>query len=158
MGATDLFVSAGEYAEKRIAHTGHLSGRRMQRAAEYIRLHLSENIRLDDMAAAAGLSAFHFARMFKKTTGITPHRYLMKMRLEKAKVLLRQCERSLTEIAAECGFWDQSHMSRVFRRFTGVSPVAYRDGSGSRGEQSVVNSLPPAGAQPSPQEQSVIPV
>ncbi|MGH8629698.1 MAG: helix-turn-helix transcriptional regulator [Burkholderiales bacterium] len=153
MGGIDLFLVAGAYGQDRIAHTGHLSGRRMQRAAEYVRLHLSENFRLEDMAAAAGLSAFHFARMFKKTTGLTPHRYLMNMRLDKAKALLRECERSLTEIAAECGFWDQSHMSRVFKRLAGVSPVEYRDGSRPREESPAVNSLLPASVAPLPGEQ-----
>lgn len=145
MGGIDLFFVPAENAHSRIAHTGFLSGRRMQRAAQHVRLHLSENIRLEDMAAAAGLSAFHFSRMFKKTTGLTPHRYLMNARLEKAKALLRECERSLTEIAAECGFWDQSHMSKVFRRLAGISPVQYRDNSRpASGQPSPVLPLPPA--------------
>lgn len=128
MGGIDFFLTTAAYAETRIARTGRLSGRRLQRAIEYVRLHLSENVRLDNVAAAAGLSSFHFARMFKKTTGLTPHRYLMKARVEKAKSLLREYRKTLTEIAIECGFCDHSHMSKVFRRWAGMSPVEYRDG------------------------------
>jgi transcriptional regulator GlxA family with amidase domain len=154
MGGIDLFFVPAADVHNRIAHTGYLSGRRMGRAVEYVRLHLSENIRLEDMAAAAGLSAFHFARMFKRSTGLAPHRYVMTMRLEKAKALLRQCQRSLTEIAAECGFWDQSHMSKVFRRLAGISPVEYRDGARLVAERPAPASLPLAGMQPPAMETS----
>lgn len=94
MGGIDFFLTTAAYAETRIARTGRLSGRRLQRAIEYIRLHLSENVRLDNVAAAAGLSSFHFARMFKKTTGLTPHRYLMKARVKRAESLLREYEKA----------------------------------------------------------------
>ena len=123
----DFFLTAAAHAESRIAPRGRLSGRRLQRALGFIGLHLSESIRLDDVAAAAGLSAFHFARLFKNTTGLTPHRYLMNARVEKAKELLRERNKSLTEIATECGFFDQSHMGKVFQRIVGMSPVVFRD-------------------------------
>ena len=142
MGGIDFFLTTAAYAESRIARTGRLSGRRLQRAIEHIRLHMSENVRLDDVAAAAGLSSFHFARMFKKTTGLTPHRYLMKARVERAKSLLREFEKSLTEIAIECGFCDHSHMSKVFRRLTGMAPVEFRDGWRARQKQAL--TTPPS--------------
>jgi AraC family transcriptional regulator len=128
MGGIDFFLTTVAYTEGRIAPAGRLSGRRLQRAIEYVRLHVSENIRLDDIAAAAGLSPFRFARMFRKTTGLTPHRYVMSARVEKARALLREYEKSLTEIAIECGFCDHSHMSKVFRRLTGMAPAEFRDG------------------------------
>ncbi len=140
MGGIDFFLTSTARPESRTARTGRLSGRRLQRAADYIRLRLSENIRLDHVAAAAGLSVFHFSRMFKKTTGLTPHRYLMKARVEKARQLLHECDKTLTEIAIECGFYDQSHMSKVFRRLAGMSPVQFRDGSGPPGEHSMPNT------------------
>lgn len=127
MGATDPFLMAVICADARIARTGRLSGARLQRAMEYLRLHLSEHVRVEDLAAAANLSAFHFARLFKRTTGLTPHRFVMKARVEKAKQLLLTQKRTLTEIATECGFSDQSHMSRAFRRWTGMTPRAFRE-------------------------------
>jgi AraC family transcriptional regulator len=142
MGGIDFFLTAAAHAESRIGHRGRLSGRRLQRAIAFIGLHLSESVRLDDVAAAAGLSTFHFARLFKKSTGLTPHRYLMNARVEKAKVLLRACDKSLTEIATECGFFDQSHMSKVFRRIAGVSPLDCRDGRKNRNQKHAFTTPP----------------
>jgi AraC family transcriptional regulator len=129
MGATDLFLAvSARYPQARIARAGRLSGRRLQRAIDYIHAHLIGDVRLGDIATAAGLSVFHFARTFKKTTGLTPHAYLMKARVERAKELLLEYDKTLVEIASETGFSDQSHMSRVFRRFTGATPSEFRDG------------------------------
>jgi AraC-like DNA-binding protein len=127
MGATDPFLTAVLCADARIARTGRLSGARLQRAVEYMHAHLSERICVEDLAAAANLSAFHFARLFKRTTGLTPHRFLTRARVEKAGQLLSTRERMLSEIASECGFSDQSHMSRAFRRWTGMTPRAFRE-------------------------------
>jgi AraC family transcriptional regulator len=127
MGATDLFAAEPACPPVRIARTGHLSGRRLRRALDYIQAHLTDDLRLEDIAAAANLSASHFARKFKLTTGLTPHRYLMKTRVERVKELLLQHHKTLTEIASEAGFSDQSHMSNVFRRFTGSTPREFRD-------------------------------
>jgi AraC family transcriptional regulator len=96
---------------------------------EYMHAHLTESVRIEDVAAAAGLSPFHFARLFRSTTGITPHRYLMLARVERAKAMLLQCDRTMTEIATEAGFSDQSHMSKVFRRLMGCSPTRFRAAS-----------------------------
>lgn len=96
---------------------------------EYMHAHLPESVRLEDIAAAVGLSPFHFARLFRSTTGFTPHRYLMLARVERAKAMLLQCDRTMTEIASEAGFSDQSHMSKVFRHLTGCSPARFRAAS-----------------------------
>ena len=78
------------------------------------------------LAREAGVSAFHFARLFKQSTGNSPHQYLLQRRLDRAKTMLRQAQMSLAEISASTGFADQSHFTKVFRRFTGVTPSEYR--------------------------------
>jgi AraC family transcriptional regulator len=87
---------------------------------------MAKGIQLQDVARAAGLSSFHFAHMFKHTTGMGPHRYLTLARVERLKELLRATETTLNELALSVGFSDQSHMTRVFKRFTGATPNAYR--------------------------------
>ena len=101
--------------------------RAVRRAIEYIHANLSEDVHLEDIAGAARLSTCHFARMFRKTTGMTPHRYLMQARVGKVKELLRQSELCLAAIADEAGFSDQGHMSKVFKRLTGMTPKAFRN-------------------------------
>ena len=106
---------------------GVLSRRQLRLAVEHIRANLTRDMRLEHIAGAAGMSAFHFARLFKNTTGMSPYRYLMRARVEQAKALLRGGEQSLARIAAELGFADQSHMTTVFKRFAGTTPKAFRE-------------------------------
>jgi AraC family transcriptional regulator len=77
------------------------------------------------VAKASGLSPSHFARRFKSATGAPPHQYLMAMRVERAKRRLLARE-PIAEIALECGFTHQEHLTRVFRRLTGMTPASYR--------------------------------
>ena len=107
--------------------TATLSRRQLRLAVEYVRANLTQDIGLEDIAGAAGMSPFHFARLFKNTTGMSPYRYLMRARVEQAKALLRNGEQSLARIAAELGFADQSHMTTVFRRFAGTTPKAFKN-------------------------------
>lgn len=97
----------------------------LQRATDYMEAHLGDTLTLDDLATATGLSAGHFARRFKVSTGVPPHKYLMRLRVERAKRMLRGGE-SLTEIALACGFAHQEHMTRIFRQQMGVTPAAFR--------------------------------
>jgi AraC family transcriptional regulator len=109
-----------------IATKGGLPTARLRRIFEYIEANLDVNVRLNVLAEAAGVSAFHFSRLFKHSTGCSPHQYLLRRRLERAKTLLRQPGISLAEIAAATGFADQSHFTKVFRQFVGVAPSEYR--------------------------------
>jgi AraC family transcriptional regulator len=93
---------------------------------DYIREHLRENISLNDLAAAVGLSRFHFARRFKQSTGQTPHAFVMAQRLARSRTLLRRTGIPLPDVAAQCGFSDQSHMNRVFAKHLGITPGQYR--------------------------------
>jgi transcriptional regulator of acetoin/glycerol metabolism len=107
------------------AHGG-LSAGAMRRVREYVEVHLSESIDLTMLAAAAGLSMHHFARQFKQSAGVTPHRYLTQKRVERAQEMLAQTDLSLSEIAFASGFSDQSHLARHFRHVLGTTPREFR--------------------------------
>lgn len=99
---------------------------RLRRAVDYMREHLERDIGLADIAAAAHLSPFHFARMFKHTMGLPPHRYLGRLRLEAAREMLAADALPLAEIAAACCFSTQANFTRAFRQFSGMTPGQYR--------------------------------
>ena len=99
-----------------------LSRRALTRACTYIAENLGERFTLDDLARQAGVSRFHFARLFRVSTGDSPMAYLLKSRIERAKQMLLEDERPVCEIAAALGFCDQSHLTRTFRRITGQTP------------------------------------
>jgi len=88
--------------------------------------HLGDRLSLVDMAREAGLSRFHFCRHFKKFTGMTPKKFLCKLRLERARVLLSNPEKRISEIAMEVGFDDLSNFIRHFKKYTGFTPGSYR--------------------------------
>ncbi|MBX5477997.1 MAG: helix-turn-helix domain-containing protein [Pyrinomonas methylaliphatogenes] len=103
-----------------------LIDRRLRRAVELMYAQLDRELSLEEMAAAAYLSPFHFARLFKKATGTTPHAYLAALRLARAETLLAQTDLSITEIAGRVGYSSPSHFAKAFRRATGLSPRVFR--------------------------------
>jgi AraC family transcriptional regulator len=105
---------------------GGLPPRTRRRVHEYIVTHLNEKITNDALAQAAGLSTCHFAKVFKQTEGISPHRYVLQCRVKRALELLADTNMPLSEIATAVGFSDQSHYSRCFRKTVGVTPASYR--------------------------------
>lgn len=105
---------------------GGLSPRKLQRVTQFIGENFSNDISLAELAQVAGMSSFHFAREFKKATGTTPHQYLIKFRVDQAKVLLADQELPLVEVGLRAGFSHQSHFTRLFRRVTGTTPHLYR--------------------------------
>jgi AraC-like DNA-binding protein len=98
----------------------------MRRVREHVETHLSESIDVAELAAIAGLSVFHFARQFKQSAGVTPHHYLIKRRVERAREMLVRTDFSLSEIAIVTGFSDQSHFARHFRHVLGTTPGQFR--------------------------------
>lgn len=94
------------------------------RAVTFMRRHLADSLSLGQIAAASGLSPFHFSRQFKAATGHPPHEYLIRLRIDRAQELLRQHGRSwnMAAIAREVGFSDQSHLARHFKRVLGITP------------------------------------
>jgi AraC family transcriptional regulator len=95
----------------------------LARLRDYVLAHLDEPIRVTALASIAGRSPFHFTRMFSRSVGMTPHRYVVHLRLRRAVELVRDGRSGLAEIAACTGFADQSHLSRWVRRVHGVSPT-----------------------------------
>ncbi|MGF1475697.1 MAG: helix-turn-helix domain-containing protein [Geminicoccaceae bacterium] len=103
-----------------------LTPRYVQRAQDFIEAHLGEDVSLSAIAAAANLSPHHFLRAFKAATGRTPHRYVQERRVELCRRLLETTELPLADIAYQCGFASQSHMTTVFRGTVGTTPGRYR--------------------------------
>lgn len=105
---------------------GGLAPRTALRCQELMRARLSEDISLDELAAEAQLSPYHFARMFKQSVGIPPRVYLTQLRMEKACELLTQTELPITEIAFRIGYTSSQVLSRVFLKYQHMSPSEYR--------------------------------
>lgn len=104
-----------------------LDPRRLQRVLDHIEASLKADIRLDDMAAQACLSPFHFSRLFREATGLSPHRYVIDRRIQAARQELARNNLSLVEIALEFGFGSQANFTRVFRKATSLTPGQYRE-------------------------------
>lgn len=104
-----------------------LVDRRIRLAVELMHAHLGRDLPLEEIASAAHLSPFHFARLFKKLTGTTPHAYLAGLRAVRAQTLLAETDLSVTEIGGRVGYTSSSHFAKAFRQATGISPRAYRN-------------------------------
>ncbi len=100
---------------------------RLQRAIAYIHAYLEQRLTLQEIAAVADMSQYYFSRLFKQSTGATVHQYVTQQRIDRAKHLLRKHQLPLAEIAILCGFADQSHFTKNFRKLIGVSPKTYRE-------------------------------
>ena len=106
---------------------GVLPKHKLRAVIEYIHEHLDAELSLDHLAAVAHVSPYHFARLFKHSTGLPPHQYVIARRVERAKELLRDRDRlPLADVAAEVGFSSQSHFTRHFKRLVGVTPRRFR--------------------------------
>ncbi|WP_438028670.1 helix-turn-helix domain-containing protein [Sorangium sp. So ce233] len=98
----------------------------VRRATEMIDENLGNDLRLADLAEACGVSISHFSHAFRESMAMPPHRWLLHRRIERAKALMLRPGLSLAEIAVQCGFSDQSHFTRAFRRIVGVTPSSWR--------------------------------
>lgn len=103
-----------------------LVDRRIRRAVELMHAHLERELPLEEIAAAAYLSPFHFARLFKKLTGASPHAYLATLRVERAQTLLAETDLSIAEVSARVGYSSPSHFAKAFRQSKGLTPRAFR--------------------------------
>lgn len=104
---------------------GALSDRHLNWVFEYCNENISEKITLDQLASTSELNRYQFLRRFEKSVGITPHKWLTLLRLERACQLLRQSDKSINDIAVDVGFFDQSHFNKAFKRYYGVAPSMY---------------------------------
>jgi AraC family transcriptional regulator len=105
---------------------GALDARRLRAVLDYVEANLERNLTLQELAAEAGLSAYHFARAFKLAIGHAPHAYLNERRVSRAKLLLADRGQALAEVALACGYSSQPHFTRAFKDATGLTPGAYR--------------------------------
>ncbi len=105
---------------------GRIPSAKLVRILDYLAANLDKTLTVASLAREAGLSEAHFSRAFAKSTGRAPHAYVVARRVAKAEYLLRNSPKTLDQIAAQCGFYDQAHFNRVFRRSTGKTPRQYR--------------------------------
>jgi AraC family transcriptional regulator len=106
--------------------SGGLAPWQARQVAAYVDAHLDATISNDDLAAVARLSTGHFCRAFRQTFGTTPHAFVMQRRVDNASTMMMRSSEPLAIIAAACGFTDQAHLSRLFRRLKGDSPATWR--------------------------------
>lgn len=109
-----------------------LTNWQLKAVTDFITEHAADTIRLQDLAELVGMSQSHFSHAFKASTGLPPHQWQLKARIERGQRLLASGERPLTEIAADAGFSDQAHFTRVFRRMVGETPAVWRRGASGR--------------------------
>lgn len=103
-----------------------LTRQQIHRITEFVQAHLTDDLSLEELARQVGFSPYHFARLFREATGKSPHQFVLQQRLERAEQLLKKTEMSLTQIALDSGFANQSHLTQAFKRRLGVTPGAYR--------------------------------
>jgi AraC-like DNA-binding protein len=122
---------------------GGLAPWQERRAKDLIDFRLGSDLSLDALADDCGLSVAHFARAFKQSVGETPHRWLVRRRIDTAQRLLIHTKRPLVQIAADCGFTDQAHFTNIFRRMVGVPPGAFRRqrNAGNRRSKAAVDGI-----------------
>ena len=103
---------------------------KLKKVQAYIGENLFEKITLDALSALAGLSTYHFARLFKATTGLAPYQYIQKLRMEHSQRLLLETDLPVIQIGLEVGIENPSHFSSFFKQYTGLTPTAYRKAAG----------------------------
>lgn len=108
------------------APDGGLSPRQLRRVVEHIEAHVDRRLALAELAQVAGVSASHFKALFKRSTGLPVHQYVVRRRVERARLLLQERAATIADVAAQTGFANQSHLARWMRRVAGVTPTDVR--------------------------------
>ena len=109
-----------------LVYRGGLAPARMRRLTELVHAGIEDELSLAKMGETAALSTAHFSQMFRKSTGESPHQFVLRHRVERAKELLRAPDARVLDVALACGFKRQQHFARIFRRVCGASPTEYR--------------------------------
>jgi len=133
MLAAHLFSKYSNHSGQALPRAPSLPHEKLKRVLDLIECRFTEGIGLDEMAGEACLSTFHFARLFQRVTGLSPHRYVTERRIQEAKNKLSEGRLSLVEIALEAGFGSQNNFTRIFRKHTGMTPGEFRTRQRSRG-------------------------
>jgi len=128
--AAHLISCYGAFPLRSSRRSPGLSARQLRAVEAFVRGNLAGDLSLSELARAANLSPYHFARSFKLAMGTTPHRYVIQKRVEEARRLLEAQELSVDEVAWRVGFSDRSHLARHFRRLLGAPPGTLRGASG----------------------------
>jgi AraC family transcriptional regulator len=121
-----LIQTYAERSDDEIRFSARFTARHYKRVLDYVAAHYGQPLTLETLAAQAGLSPSHFSRLFKATIGKSPMQFVTGYRVDQARKQLADTARPISAIALDCGFSDQAHFSRVFRRAEGVTPSAYR--------------------------------
>ena len=108
------------------------AGPGLKRALEHIAANSTRKIRVQMLADIAGITPHHFSAVFTRTTGLTPHQFILRERIERAKAYLHNKAHSIREISELSGFRTQEHFTKVFRKLTGSTPTQFRANSGRR--------------------------
>ena len=125
-----LLASANRAAGRPKA--GELARWRLKRAIDYFEAEIDKPVSLAAVASSVGLSRMHFAAQFRAATGMRPHEYLLRRRIERAQEVLAETSMSLVDIALSVGFQTQSHFTTVFKRYAGQPPRAWRESRGAK--------------------------
>ena len=128
---------------------GGLPPRRLQRVLEHVKENIGKDLSVGEMAEVVGMSQYYFSKLFKMSTGTTPHQYVMRQRIERAQELLRDGNSALVEIATHVGFETQSHFTSVFRRLVGITPKKFRESRSDAG----IHLAPPVEGKENKQDQ-----
>ena len=118
--------SNAPHAGSEVIQEPRLPAPRLKRVLEYVDAHLGENITLADLAQNSNLSLYYFATLFKKSTGLSPHRYILHRRVSRAQQLLQNTDLSVLDVSLDLGFQHQNNFARAFRRVTGMTPTGFR--------------------------------
>lgn len=106
--------------------TRKLSSQQIRRLTTFVRDHLAQDLSLETLAQQVGFSPYHFTRLFRQTTGVSPHQFVLGQRLEAAALLLRETDLPLIQVTLTVGFQQQSHFTQAFKRRFGTTPLTYR--------------------------------
>jgi AraC family transcriptional regulator len=129
-----LLASANRLATAERPKVGELARWRLKRAIDYVEAQLDKPLSLADVASSAGLTRMHFAAQFRAATGLRPHEYLLRRRIERAQEMLVGTGMSLVDVALSVGFQTQAHFTSVFKRYAGQPPRAWRESRGVQTE------------------------
>jgi AraC family transcriptional regulator len=124
--AVHLARNYGVTEEESRSGSPSLPGYKLRQITDWMSEHVVEDFDLARLAAQAGLSKFHFQRLFKSAVGVSPSRYHINLRMNLARQLLRETKQSVIDVALEVGYANPSHFARLFRKETGLSPSDYR--------------------------------